>query len=444
MSNQLRKSLGLGSAVAITAGGVIGSGIFLKPWEVAQYLPDPISVLLCWIGLGLVCLCGGFAYAELGTMFPQAGGQYAFLREGWGSFVAFLYGWCLLLVINSGSIAALSVAFSTSLQTVLPMSNWMQIGASIGMILLLAITNHFGVQWGALLQNISTGAKLIALGGIVMAGVFAGHIERREDFFSLQSSQVSDWKMGVVAAAVAIFWAYEGWHQLSFSAAELKNPKRDLPRGFIGGVIILILTYCAVNAVYMYMVPIQEMRGLAQNILVPKLTIERIFGPSSGNWLAVLICLSVFGAANINLLSTPRAFFAMAKDGLIFKAMDFIHPVYKTPTVAIWTQATWAILLVILLKTFKDITEYVIFSALIFYGLTVAVLYILRWKLPYHPRPFSCIGYPWTPAIFIGVVVFVNVYTLTNPDKRFNALMGLIILAMGIPFYLWIRLKRKY
>jgi APA family basic amino acid/polyamine antiporter len=178
----LRKSLGLGSAIAITAGGVIGSGIFLKPWEVAQYLPDPISVLLCWIGLGLVCLCGGFAYAELGTMFPQAGGQYAFLREGWGSFVAFLYGWCLLLVINSGSIAALSVAFSTSLQTLLPMSNWMQIGASIGMILLLAITNHFGVQWGALLQNISTGAKLIALGGIVMAGVFAGHVAEFSGF----------------------------------------------------------------------------------------------------------------------------------------------------------------------------------------------------------------------------------------------------------------------
>ncbi len=443
MTNELRQSLGLGSAVAITAGGVIGSGIFLKPWEVAQYLPDPVSVLLCWIGLGVVCLFGGFAYAELGTMFPQAGGQYAFLREGWGTFVAFLYGWCLLLVINSGSIAALSVAFSTSLSTLFPLSTWMQIGASTGMILLLAVTNHFGARWGALLQNISTGAKLTALGGIVVAGFFVSHAGRGEAIASSQSSQMPDWTTGFVAASVAIFWAYEGWHQLSFSAAELRNPKRDLPRGLICGVVILILVYCAVNLVYMYMVPLQEMRELSKDILVPKLTIERIFGPASGSWLAILICLSVVGAANTNLLATPRAFFAMARDGLAFKALDAVHPVYKTPTAAIWMQAIWAIVLVVVLKTFRDITEYVVFAALIFYGLTVAAVYVLRWKIPQYPRPFRCIGYPWTPAVFIGVVAFVDAYTLTNPDKRFNALMGLSILAAGVPVYLWMRLKRR-
>jgi basic amino acid/polyamine antiporter, APA family len=437
--SELRRTLGPSSAVAITVGGVIGSGIFLKPWEVAQYLPNPFWILLCWTVLGIICLFGGFAYAELGTMFPEAGGQYAFLREGWGEFVAFLYGWCLLLVINTGSIAALAVAFSTSLSTVVAMSPWIQIGVSATMVLLLAVPNHFGVHWGALLQNVSTVAKLTALTGIVLTGFFATRVGQGRVGVVSEGAQVPDLVTGLVAAAVAIFWAYEGWHQLAFSAAELKRPERDLPRGLIYGVLVLTLTYCAVNAVYIHLVPLEEMRVLSRNVAVPKITIERIFGPAAGNWLALLICLSVFGAANINLLSTPRAFYAMAKDGLAFRVLNVVHPVYRTPTAAIWMQAIWAIVLIIVLKTFRDITEYVVFAALIFYGLTVAVVYLLRVRLPDHPRPFRCIGYPWTPGLFMAVVAFVDIYTLTNPEKRLNALMGLIILTAGVPVYLWLR-----
>lgn len=443
MSNvELRRSLGLTSAVMITVGGVIGSGIFLKPWEISQYLPSPWWVLSCWIALGVVCLFGGFAYAELGTMFPEAGGQYAFLREGWGRFVAFLYGWCLLLIINTGSIAALAVAFSTALDSVLPMSPGSQVCASVVMILLLALPNHYGVHWGALLQNVSTSAKLLALAAVVLGGWLAGGIRGFESTVSQAAPPEQDLLTGVVAASVAIFWAYEGWQQLPFSAAEMKEPNRDLPRGLILGVVLLIVTYAMVNSVYIDLVPLQEMRGLARDVDVPKTAIERIFGGEAGNWLALLICLSVFGAANTNLLSTPRAFYAMAKDGLGFRALNAVHPVYRTPTVSIWIQAGWAVVLVVVLRTFQDITEYVVFSSLIFYGLTVSTVYVLRRRSPDQPRPFRCTGYPWSPAIFIGVVAFVDMYTLTNPAKRFNALMGLLILVAAVPVYLWMRRRR--
>lgn len=440
-SGELKRTLGLTSAMAVIVGGVIGSGIFLKPLSIAQSLPSPIWVHASWVVLGVICLFGAFAYSELGTMYPEAGGQYAFLREGWGRFPAFLYGWCLFLVINTGTMAALAVAFADSLASVVDLTNGAQIAVAVGMIVFLAAINHCGVNWGAAFQNLSTFAKVaalttIAVGGFLVAGAPPAAV-------AIQSEPSTDLVTGLVVAAIAIFWAYEGWYQLPFNAAELRDPKRDLPRGMIFGTALLIVLYVSVNAVYLHMVPIGEMRTLASDIAVPRTAVERIFGTGAANGLSFLICLSILGSTNPCLLSTTRAFYAMAKDGVVMRAFMRIHPVHRTPVTAIWAQALWSIALIGVLETFRDITEYVIFAALIFYGLTVASVYRLRRSAPNHPRPYRCWGYPVTPALFIAVVVFVDVWTLRTPDSRNNALMGLLILAVGAVVYLVVQRARS-
>jgi APA family basic amino acid/polyamine antiporter len=438
---ELKRNLGLTSAVMITVGSVIGSGIFMKPYAVAQALPGVEWVYGLWIGLGLICLCGAFAYGELGAMFPEAGGQYAFLREGWGRGVGFLYGWVLLLVINTGTLAALAVAFAQYSDSLMPMNDWQEGFLAVGMIFALALTNHFGVAWGALLQNLSTFAKLLALGAIVAAGFFLGGGETRAAVAAVPPSH--ELGSGIVLAAIAIFWAYEGWYQLPFNAAELRDPSRDLPRGLIYGVAILILTYLLVNAVYLHVVPLDEMRGFESNVQVPVTAVERIFGGGAGAWLAVLMSISVIGSANPNLLSSPRAFYAMAKDGLALRAMTRVHPVYATPTFAIWSQALWAAALVVVLKTFDDLTNYVVFTSLLFYSLTVLAVVRLRRTAPERDRPYRCWGYPITPYAFALVALAVDVQMLFEAEARKNALLGLLILAAGFPVYAWIQRRER-
>jgi len=430
---QLKRSLGLTSAIAIVVGGVIGSGIFMKPHEIARALPNEAWIYAIWGGLGILCLFGAFAYAELGTMFPEAGGQYAFLREGWGRFPAFLYGWCLFLVINTGTLAGLAVAFANALDTVLPLSQTAEVAVAVAMLLSLAWVNHRGVGAGAVFQNVSTFAKVAALGAIVVGGLL---LRGGGDATAPAPAGVEpNLVRGVVAAAVAIFWAYEGWYVLPFSAAEMRRPERDLPRGLILATLLLIVLYLAANFAYLRAVPLAEMRTLENPVEVPKLAMQRIFGGWAGGSFALLLGVSVIGSANPGLLSTPRAFYAMGKDGLLFRGLGRVHSRHRTPSVAIWVQALWSILLVIVLRTFRDITEFVIFAALLFYALTVASVYVLRRRRPDHPRPYHCWGYPWSPAVFILVVLFVDVQTLMDPASRTNALLGLGILAAGAIAY---------
>ncbi len=436
----LQRHLGLGSAVLLVVGSVIGSGIFMKPLDISRSLPDETWILGAWAVLGVICLFGALAYGELGAMFPQAGGQYAFLREAYGPFVAFLYGWCLLLVINTGTLAALCVAFSENLDRIVPMGSAGEFVAAAGMLLVLSVVNHCGVRWGALLQNLSTVAKLLALAAIVIGGLLVSGGDAPVNAGPSPAVE-ADLVAGLVAAAVALFWAYEGWHQLAFSAAEMKRPERDLWRALVIGIVVLIVVYVLVNRTYMAVIPLEEMRGLAQDREVPTLAVDRIFGGNAGAWLAGLICLSVFGAANPNLLSTPRAFYAMAQDGQLPSVLMRVHPRWKTPVVAIWVQAAWSLFLVWVLGSFADITEFVVFAALIFYGLVVFGVYVLRFKMKDRARPYRCWGYPVTPAIFIAVVVFVDAHLLLDPDERQNALYGLGILAAGAVAYVLRRLS---
>lgn len=430
---ELSRSLGTFSAISITVGAVIGSGIFFKALDVAQALPSIGWIFAVWIALGVVCLFGAFAYAELGAMLPEAGGMYSFLRASWGPFPAFLYGWTFFFAINTGTLAALAAIFAENLADFLGLSAQAQTWLSIAMIVALAVVNHLGVGVGALLQNLSTTAKVVALLAIVIAGAFVPGTETTPQALAAAPS-VELTLGGIVAASVAIFWAYEGWYQLPFNASELKNPARDLPRGLIGGVAILIVLYLLVNAIYLRVVPLEEMRTL-ERADVPLSVIARSFGERWTGWLAVLISISVLGAANPNLLSSPRGFYAMAKDGLMPRVLMHVDKRFATPTVAIWSQALWAVALILFFEGFKELTDYVVFASLVFYALTVGAVYVLRRRAPNAPRPYRCTGYPWTPLVFIAVVLFVDAQTFLDPTLRRQSLYGLAIIAAGVPVY---------
>ena len=443
-SGQLQRRLGLVSAISITVGAVIGSGIFLTPLVAAQNVPAQGWLYALWIGLGVVCLFGAFAYAELGAMFPEAGGQYAFLREAWGRGVAFVYGWVFFWVINSGTVAALAVAFGKGVLPLLGFDNaapeaqpWVVSMSAAVMITALALVNHFGVVLGALLQNLATFAKVGALGMLVVGGVMLAMGETPVVSSGATAAAAPLSLGGMVAAFVGIFWAYEGWYQLPFNAAELKRPERNLPLGLIGGMVLLIGIYAAVNAIYLYVVPFDEMQTLSRSdrLQVPLLAVQRIFSPEIAGYLTLLIAISVMGAANPNFLSSPRAFYAMAQDGMVPAALHRVSPRWGTPVVSIWTQAVWGILLVVVMQSFTDITAFVVFAAFLFYAMTVAGVYVLRMRRPDTPRSYRCTGYPFTPAIFILVSIGFVAALLWDPSERTNALYGLGILATGVIYY---------
>ncbi len=450
---QLQRRLGLTSAISITVGAVIGSGIFLKPLKVAQSLPSEGWIFALWALLGIVCLFGAFAYSELGAMFPEAGGQYAFLREGWGRFVAFLYGWTFFWVINAGTMAALALGFAENLLPLFSVDVVQEkedpgllLVVACGMIVLLALVNHFGVQLGALIQNLSTFAKLTALGAIVLGGVLAAGGDGATAAAVVDSAGPAGGPLtlaGLVSAFMAIFWAYEGWYQLPFNAAELKRPERDLPRGLVGGMLLLIAVYALVNFIYLRAVPFAEMRALpagTPDTAVAAMTVGRVLSPQLSGYLTLLIAVSIFGAANPNLLSSPRAFYAMAQDGLMPRALTRVHPRFGTPVVSIWVQALCAVLIIVVLQGFHDVTDFVVFAAFLFYALTVAAVYRLRILRPDLPRPYRCWGYPWTPLCFIAVSLVFVAAVLQDEGNRANALKGLAILFAGVPFY---RLARR-
>ncbi len=450
---QLQRRLGLTSAISITVGAVIGSGIFLKPLKVAQSLPSEGWIFALWALLGIVCLFGAFAYSELGAMFPEAGGQYAFLREGWGRFVAFLYGWTFFWVINAGTMAALALGFAENLLPLFSVDVVQEkedpgllLVVACGMIVLLALVNHFGVQLGALIQNLSTFAKLTALGAIVLGGVLAAGGDGATAAAVVDSAGPAGGPLtlaGLVSAFMAIFWAYEGWYQLPFNAAELKRPERDLPRGLVGGMLLLIAVYALVNFIYLRAVPFAEMRALpagTPDTAVAAMTVGRVLSPQLSGYLTLLIAVSIFGAANPNLLSSPRAFYAMAQDGLMPRALTRVHPRFGTPVVSIWVQALCAVLIIVVLQGFHDVTDFVVFAAFLFYALTVAAVYRLRILRPDLPRPYRCWGYPWTPLCFIAVSLAFVAAVLQDEGNRANALKGLAILFAGVPFY---RLARR-
>lgn len=450
----LIRGLGLLDAVLLLVSGIIGSSIFLTAKDIAGPLPQPVLFLAVWGLGGIISLFGCAAFAELGSMFPESGGQYVYLRESYGDLTAFLYGWMLFAVANGGSIAALAVAAAAYTGQVFPVVSqerivWTVIGVTIsrahlfGLLLIAILTyvNVVGLRWGTLLQNLSTWTKFGAMAAFVILGCAVGkgdwsHFSSHGASLTMNvhPAQLIS-AMGV--ALIAVFWAYDGWVYITWVAGEVKEPRRNVPLGMVLGVLVVGAIYIAMNVTYLYALPLGE---IAQHETIAHAAASALFSPRAAIWLSLMIAVSCFSAAATCTLSGARVYLAMAQDGVFFRRMAVVHPRWRTPAFSLVGQGIWAALLT-LSGRYDQLYTYVIYGMVLSYTLTVIGLFILRLKRPDVPRPYRCPGYPWLPAIYVLVGAAWTLNTIiTRPGEAF---WGTAIVLLGIPGYLYWKWSNK-
>ena len=415
-------------------GGIIGGGIFRTPATVAERVGTPGAVLAAWVVGGVVALIGAFCFGELGQRRPRAGGGYVYLRETWGPLPAFVYGWTLVLVIATGAIAAVAVTFANYALALTGLSERLTVPVAVGTIVLLAGINYAGVKPAAITQNIFTVLKLVALAALIAAGLFL--VAPTVPYRPLPSPTVSSFG----AALVPILFTYGGWQQTNFIAEEIIEPEKNLPRALVIGVAIVVAVYLLANVAYLRVL---GAAGLARSTAPAADVMVAVLGPAGGKMIAAGIALSTFGFLNLVILVTPRVLQAMAADGVFFARLAVLHPVYRTPTAAIVALAACAALLT-LSKTFGQLVDYVTFGDWIFFGLTVAGLFIYRkrergvgrgaWD---GPGTFRVPGYPVTPILFVLAAAYVVVSVVVSNPK--NAGLGAALIATGVPVFLYWR-----
>jgi len=435
----LPRVLGVWDLVAIVVGGVIGSGIFLVPADIARSVQAPVLILAVWVVGGLLSYFGALSFSELSAAMPQAGGSYNFLREAYGTLPAFLFGWTLFLVIDSGAIATLTVAFASNyLPYFVDISPLGQKLVAVLFLLFLVAVNYIGARWGANLQNILTVIKFGALAAIcgtvfLFAQGSASHFVRPGP-----SALSGGFLRSFGIALVASLWAYKGWDSAAYSAGEVKRPDRNLPLGLLIGTLIVIGIYIVTNLAYLFAMPAEE---IAMSPRIASDIMRTVVGPAGGAIIAVIILFSITGAANQNFLCSPRVYFAMARDGLFFKRIAEAHPRFLTPHLSIIALGLWSLVLTLLLETFQALFTYVIFGQWLFFGLTVAAVFVLRRRRPDLPRPYKTWGYPVTPIVFILAALFISFNSLVQNPKE--SLFGLLIILLGLPAYFYWRQRSR-
>ncbi|MFT7589319.1 MAG: APA family basic amino acid/polyamine antiporter [Limisphaerales bacterium] len=429
----LKPALGFWSLVAVAIGSCIGSGIFRTPSEIAIALPHEGWILAVWTLGGLVAMAGALTFSELGGMFPGSGGVYRYLREAYGDLIAFLYGWCILTMITSGAIAALGVTFADFLARLYPLGESGKLIAAACSIILLSLINVFGVKWGAAVARYITGAKLIGIAAIVVAGltVIGGDNSWSPGSSSALQNGLGSGGLasGIAAALVGVFWSFGGWHHTSYLAGETTNPSKTIPRAMIIGVAVVSVSYLLTNLAYMLLLPIDE---IANSPVAAANAVEKVV-PWGGRAIAAMVTVSVFGTIAIYTMSAPRVYYRMAADGNFFKSLAKIHPKYGTPANAILAQMIWALVLLLFFKQFVTLITYVVFTDIIFMGLAAYGLIILRRKRPDAVRPIKVWGYPVIPLFFCGVLLWFNYQVIYNNPIQIAYGLGLILL--GIPLY---------
>ena len=441
-SDELKRDLSLVDCALLVIGSVIGSGIFLTPGNIARTVESVEGVFLVWVAGGILSLFGALAYAELGAMFPRAGGIYVFLREAYGPLTAFLYGWCTFFVMQSGSVATLAAAFAIYLGYLLPVSPGIAKLCAIAMIGFLTVINCLGVRSGARVQNILTVVKIGSLIGIsvVLFSMSGGSFQH----FSYKPASLVAFSWSALGTAmIAVLWAYEGWHILTYNAGEVKNPRRNLTGGLVLGTAAVIALYLTVNLAYLYALPFERIIGsrrLASDAM------ELAMGPVGGTLIAVAILISITGATNSNTMGGPRVYFAMARENLFFKPFAYVQPRYVVPTVSIALQGVWASVLT-LIGSFDQLFSYVIFVAWIFYGLGGLAVLVLRQTRPNVERPYKTWGYPIVPLLFALGAFLIVLNTMANDFKRGQILSsssfwGLVFVLTGLPAYFYWQRKR--
>ena len=426
-AHELHRAIGYTGSTAIVIGTIIGSGIFLVPHDVAQQVGSVEALMLVWLVGGGLSLAGALSLAELGAANPAAGGIYVYLRDAYGKLFAFLYGWALLLVINSGSVATLAVAFGIYSTTFMPLSPLEQKLVAVGAITLLTLVNVLGVRKAAVVQTLFSLAKLAGLGIIMGAALFSRHIVPVQATHSLPMPHTTASSFGV--ALIGVLWAYEGWHMLSFAAGEVKNPSRVLARSYLVGTLVVVAVYLGANLAYLRVLPLP---ALAEHQRVAAKTMEVLAGPRGATFVAALILCSIFGAINGTVLGGPRAYFAMARDGVLFPSVGRVHPRYATPAVALLIQGGWSIVLAST-GSYKQLYTYVIFTGWLFYAAAAFAVVILRRKRPNLERPYRVWGYPVLPIAFSAAALTIVANALVRSPKESG--IGLILVLAGVPIF---------
>jgi len=436
-------------SVLLLVSGIIGSSIFLTAKDIAGPLPNPKLFFLVWVLGGVISLCACVAFAELGSMFPDSGGQYIYLREAYGDLVAFLYGWMLFAVANGGTIAALSVASAAYMGNIIPAISQAHVifslagmpftrAHAVGLILIAVLTyvNVVGLRWGALLQNVSTWTKFTAMAVFIVLGFAIG----KGHWSNFSAQAPGGLSMGLSAAQlisalgvglIAVFWAYDGWVYITWVAGEVKEPRRNVPLAMVLGVLVVGAIYLGMNMTYVYALPLNE---IAKYETIAHAAATKLFSPAAAGWLSGMIAISCFSAAAACTLSGSRVYLAMAQDGVFFRRMAVIDPRWRTPAFSLIGQGIWAAVLT-MSGRYDQLYTYVIFGMVLSYTLTVIGLFILRWKRPDIPRPYRCTGYPWLPAIYVLVGVAWTLNTIIQ--RPTEAFWGATIVLIGVPGYLY-------
>ena len=465
----LPRVLGLFDAVCIVVGSIIGSGIFLKVSSVDRALAPYgfLAIMGIWLFVGLVTLCGALALAELGAMFPQAGGPYLYLREAYGRLPAFLWGWTEFWVVRTGSVGALACATVLYFHQLVELPPWGQTLLAITIVGGLSLINLFSTRWGAGVQGAATVAKVSFLAGLivlpfVLRRIDPANLQPLLSWNDAQPSQLSFWK-AIGIAMVAVLWPYDGWINLGPVAEDIREPQRNVPRGLGIGLGIVILVYLGANVSYHLTL---TMSHLSQSSTVAADVFQVLFGPVGAQIAALGVMCSTFGATNSNMITGPRIYLAIARDGLVPRWLHRIHPVYQTPANAIVAQAVWTVLLIVLFsvwkpsepqptpstnvartvnqtlsephsvqmkRAFDNLTDSVICAGLLFYGLTVSAVYVLRRTRPDVERPYKTWGYPLTPALLL--LAYAGAFVSLLIDQPWQTFSVLVLIASGVVYY---------
>jgi APA family basic amino acid/polyamine antiporter len=492
-------TLGWFSATAIVVGSMIGSGIFLVPAEISRDTGSPALLIAAWLVTAVMTIIGALSYGELAAMMPDAGGQYVYLREALGPLPGFLFGWTLFLVIQTGTIAAVAVAFGKFLGVFFPSvssSHWlwhighvpawhvgpmvlgnMDIGVNtanltgIGIILLLTVVNIFGVRLGALIQNIFTTAKTAALLGLVILGVLFGRkaVAMAANFghnfwagsgwHTLHPLQIGVGGPVTMVGLLTILavvqtgslFSADAWNNVTYTAGEVKNPRRNLPLSLVLGTGVVLGLYILANFVYLFALPLHgdahgatvAARGIAHaaDDRVATAALQQIFSNGGAYLMAGAILISTFGCANGLTMAGPRVYYAMSRDRLFFEGAGKLHPRYKTPAIALLIQGVWTCVLCIS-GSYSQLLDYIICSELIFYILTIGSLFVLRRKRPDAQRPYKALGYPVLPALYIVMAAWICIVLLRyKPQYTWP---GIVIVLLGVPVYaIWSRVAKR-
>jgi APA family basic amino acid/polyamine antiporter len=425
---QLLRALGWWEATAIVMGIMIGTGIFIVPAEITRLMGTKDAALSVWAVAGLLSLFGALSFAELAAMMPQAGGQYIFLREAYGSLTGFLCGWSFFVAAQTAGISVLAVGFAEYAGEFLPLTPWEQKGAAAVSIVVLTAINYRGVREGGALQSILTGAKVGAIAIIILLGyALVRGLPGGADTLAAPTGHRFVASFGV--AMVGAFWAFEGWNACTFAAGEVKRPERNVPLALIMGTVAVIVIYMALNMVYYHVLPMDQ---VARSSRVGADAAARIFGHTGAYLVSLLIIISTLGSLNGSILAAPRVYYAMATDGVFFSWCARVHPRFHTPHVALLVQCGWAIVLVAA-GTYDQLFTYAIFAAFVFYALTALAVVVLRRKRPDVARPYRVFGYPYVPLIFVLGAAWFLVNTLV--EEPVEAGCGAIMLAVGVLVY---------